>query len=126
MTTANVAVTEGSGKNVATYSFSEDATTKQLQRVALNEQDGTDIALSAKVGALTETAPASDTASSGINGRLQRVAQRITSLIALLPATLTGSGNLKVAVQEALPAGTAIIGQVLGASATISTGVTRA
>ena len=40
------------------------------------------------LGSLTETAPASDTASSGLNGRLQRIAQRITSLIALLPASL--------------------------------------
>lgn len=40
------------------------------------------------VGSVTETAPASDTASSGTNGRLQRVAQRLTSLIALLPASL--------------------------------------
>ena len=39
-------------------------------------------------GSLTETAPATDTASSGLNGRLQRVAQRITSLIALIPASL--------------------------------------
>ena len=65
-----------------------------------------------KVGALTETAPATDTASSGLNGRLQRIAQRITSLIALIPTALTGSGNFKVAVQEALPAGTANIGDV--------------
>lgn len=42
----------------------------------------------AKAGALAETAPASDTASSGLNGRLQRIAQRLTSLIALLPASL--------------------------------------
>src|SRR3954470_753044 len=42
-------------------------------------------------GALTETAPATDTASSGLNGRLQRVAQRLTSLIALLPAALGGT-----------------------------------
>lgn len=42
----------------------------------------------AQIGALTETAPATDTASSGLNGRLQRIAQRITSLIALLPASL--------------------------------------
>lgn len=41
-----------------------------------------------KTGALTETAPATDTASSGLNGRLQRVAQRLTSLIALVPASL--------------------------------------
>lgn len=40
------------------------------------------------VGALTETAPATDTDSSGLNGRLQRIAQRITSMIALLPASL--------------------------------------
>jgi hypothetical protein len=42
----------------------------------------------AQLGSLTETAPASDTASSGLNGRLQRIAQRITSLIALVPASL--------------------------------------
>lgn len=40
------------------------------------------------IGAVTETAPATDTASSGLNGRLQRIAQRITSLIALIPASL--------------------------------------
>lgn len=32
-------------------------------------------------GAVGETAPATDTASSGLNGRLQRIAQRLTSLI---------------------------------------------
>lgn len=42
----------------------------------------------ARAGDLTETAPASDTASSGLNGRLQRIAQRITSLIALIPTSL--------------------------------------
>lgn len=35
-----------------------------------------------KIGALTETAPANDTASSGLNGRLQRIAQNITTFIA--------------------------------------------
>lgn len=42
----------------------------------------------AQIGALTETAPATDVASSGLNGRLQRVAQRITSLISLFPAAI--------------------------------------
>ncbi len=32
-------------------------------------------------GSVTETAPASDTASSGVNGRLQRIAQNLTSLL---------------------------------------------
>lgn len=43
----------------------------------------------AQVGSLTETAPTTDTASSGLNGRLQRIAQRLTTL--LLPsATANG------------------------------------
>lgn len=48
-----------------------------------------------QTGAINETAPASDTASSGLNGRLQRIAQRISSLIALLPVALVG-GRLDV------------------------------
>ncbi len=54
-----------------------------------------------RIGTVTETAPASDTASSGLNGRLQRIAQRITSLIALLPAALgqtTKSASLPVTI----------------------------
>jgi len=52
------------------------------------------------LGALTETAPGTDTASSGVNGRLQRIAQRITSLIAQIPSTLgikTAANSLSVA-----------------------------
>lgn len=51
------------------------------------------------LGTLTETAPASDTASSGLNGRLQRIAQRLTSLIALFPSSLgrlTSENSLSV------------------------------
>lgn len=48
------------------------------------------------IGSKTETAPTTDTASSGLNGRLQRVAQRITSMIALLPSALGAGGGLKV------------------------------
>lgn len=36
---------------------------------------------STRIGDLTETAPGTDTASSGLNGRLQRIAQRLSSLI---------------------------------------------
>lgn len=72
------------------------------------------------VGAVGETAPASDTASSGLNGRLQRIAQRITSLIALVPAALSGSGNFKVAVNEAIAAGEAHVGQIGATTVVIS------
>lgn len=57
-----------------------------------------------EIGALTETAPANDTASSGLNGRLQRIAQRLTSLITALGTPFQAGG--------ALGAGSAIIGKV--------------
>lgn len=50
----------------------------------------------APIGPTNETAPTTDTANSGLNGRLQRIAQRLTSLIALLPTALGASGGLKV------------------------------
>ncbi len=56
----------------------------------------------AQIGSLTETAPATDTASSGLNGRMQRLAQRLTSLIALLPASLgTKAPGTSLSVQSA-------------------------
>ncbi len=49
-----------------------------------------------RLGDLTETAPANDTASSGLNGRLQRIAQRLTSLIALFS---NGAGTAAGAIR---------------------------
>lgn len=57
-------------------------------------------------GAVDETAPASDTASSGLNGRLQRIAQRLTSLIALLPGALGSNGGVKVDIVGGSASGT--------------------
>lgn len=54
----------------------------------------TEATLDARTGSLTETAPADDTASSGINGRLQRIAQRITSLIAALGSPFQAGGSI--------------------------------
>lgn len=47
-----------------------------------------------KTGSLTETAPGTDTASSGLNGRLQRIAQRITSLITALGSPFQAGGSI--------------------------------
>lgn len=61
------------------------------------------------IGAINETAPGTDTASSGLNGRLQRIAVRLTSLIALFPSSIgqkakTGSLSVTLASdQDALP-----------------------
>ncbi|CAN7310117.1 hypothetical protein LJR164_001642 [Phenylobacterium sp. LjRoot164] len=57
-----------------------------------DEADSAPVVLSTQdrglLGALTETAPTTDTASAGLNGRLQRLAQRATSLIALFPTSI--------------------------------------
>ncbi len=82
------------------------------QNSYLDQVEGYVDGLEGQLGIVTETAPGSDTASSGLNGRLQRIAQRLTSLIALLPGALTGNGGMKVGVVDALPAGSNVIGKV--------------
>lgn len=47
-----------------------------------------------KAGSLTEAAPASDTASSGLNGRLQRIAQRLTALITALGSPFQAGASI--------------------------------
>lgn len=54
----------------------------------------TGLAKDVSLGSLTEAAPATDTASSGLNGRLQRVAQRITSLITALGSPFQAGGSI--------------------------------
>lgn len=59
----------------------------------------TDDLLNTNLGGVTESAPGTDTASSGLNGRLQRIAQRLTALIAQIPTALgrtTMAGSLSV------------------------------
>jgi hypothetical protein len=66
-----------------TPALGQVAKTASLPVVLASDDD-----VQAKLGIITETAPVSDTASSGLNGRLQRIAQRLTSMIAQLPAAL--------------------------------------
>jgi hypothetical protein len=73
----------------------------KLTATSLSTTIATDDAV---LGALTETAPATDTASSGLNGRLQRIAQRLTSLVTALGTPFQAGG--------ALGAGSALIGKV--------------
>lgn len=65
------------------------------------------------IGAVNETAPASDTASSGLNGRMQRTAQNITAMSAKLPATL-GAKTTANSLSVTLPTdqGTLAVSQV--------------
>lgn len=80
------------------------------------------------IGAVNETAPATDTASSGLNGRLQRIAQRITSLITLFPTSLgqkTSADSLAVVpASDYIPPGSAVPTAVTVKSAWITAGLT--
>jgi hypothetical protein len=72
-----------------TFTGSTDAATQTTLATRLSESD-----FDTKTGSLTETAPATDTASSGLNGRLQRVAQRLTSLITALGSPFQAGGSI--------------------------------
>lgn len=133
---ADLIVKDGAGTTRTIKNFVCE-TTKLCNATVLIASDGTEIspATSAQAGSLTETAPASDTASSGLNGRLQRVAQRITSLIALISdgtdTAYGGSGTATLygyfkglynSINGPIPAGTAEVGFVKtadGSQATI-------
>lgn len=96
--------------NFSTSAAVTVADTSKLTAVAANALTASELAaMTLKVdddasqvllGDVVETAPPTDTASSGLNGRLQRIAQRLTSLIALLPTALV-NGRLSV---DATPA----------------------
>lgn len=83
-------------------------------------------AINTRVGIVTEAAPATDTASSGLNGRLQRVAQRLTSLIALVPAALgsaAAAASLAVTQSTEDVARAGIITETAPATDTASSGL---
>lgn len=76
---------------------------QQAKAASLPVTLASDDDLQGKIGALTESAPGTDTASSGLNGRLQRIAQRLTSLIALWYSQgSTTSGQVGPLVQGAV------------------------
>lgn len=81
----------------------------------------------ARVGIITETAPATDTASSGLNGRLQRIAQRLTSIIALLPTSLgakTSAASLSVVLaSDFVNSQASVVSTNNSSTATLNSGV---
>lgn len=105
---AGGAATIANGADVA-----EGATTDTAYSDVTGAANGTLIGVSkgqyvlqaTRLGSLTETAPATDTASSGLNGRLQRVAQNVTSGNAKLD-------TLHADLIAATPAGANVIGGV--------------
>lgn len=66
--------------------------TQQQVKTDLDTINTTTAAANVLIGSVTETAPTTDTASSGLNGRLQRIAQRLTT--ALTGIVLAAGTNL--------------------------------
>lgn len=62
------------------------------------------------LGSVTEAAPATDTASSGLNGRLQRIAQRVTALLS--STSLSDANRVPVSERDGL----AVSGSVTSAA----------
>ena len=77
-----------------------------------------------KIGSLTEAAPGTDTASSGLNGRLQRIAQRITSLITALGSPFQAGGSIGNTTFASTVADGANVNQGANADAAVVTDTT--
>lgn len=84
MATANIAVTEGSGKNVATNSITEDTITKQLSRNVLNNSSG------------VELGTATNPITTAISGSVLIQGSNSSIITAPLPASVSGVGNFNV------------------------------
>lgn len=73
------------------------------------------------LGTVTETAPGTDTASSGLNGRLQRIAQNLSTLNTTAGGAVAAGTNLigKVGVDQTTPGTTNNVAISFGAAAVV-------
>jgi hypothetical protein len=72
MATSRIQVTEGSGKNIATNSFSEDAVTKELQRIVPNDSSGAELGTSSNP-LTTKSATSATGTTSNVSGSASSV-----------------------------------------------------
>lgn len=103
----NISIKDGAGATVVLAS--KDVGAVQYPKRIAVDGTGAEVAVATSalqtangvlLGAVNETAPASDTASSGLNGRLQRIAQRLTSLIAGLMSSTSLSDSSRTPVDQ--------------------------
>ncbi len=79
-----------------------DGVGKYIETASGDGSSGTPFISSAgvNIGAKADSAASTDTGTFSLISLTKRLIQRITSLIALVPAALTGSGNFKVSLEE--------------------------
>lgn len=124
----NIDVTPGTGKTVAAddiggvlhqrvkISIGADGAATDLAPGQATGANSIPVVLSsddARIGATNETAPVTDTAASGINGRLQRIAQRLTAFFGT-----AGTPSTNVLSVQGIASGTPLTSGGLAAIAT--------
>lgn len=108
----NITVKDGAGvdKVIAT----QDIASVHHQKTIPVDIAGVPIDEGTKLGATNETPPSTDTGASGINGRLQRIAQRLS---ALFPGALGANGGLKIeGIASGVPVPVALISASIAAA----------
>jgi hypothetical protein len=131
MATSDFKITEGAGINIATNSFSEDAITKELQRVVLNDSAGTELTVDTSDVEITAALPAGTNAigklaaNSGVDigdvdvtsisagtNLIGKVGIDQVSANANEVVVKSGTVTAVTAITNALPAGTNAIGKL--------------
>jgi hypothetical protein len=107
MATSNVPVTGGSGYNIATRSFTEDAATKQIQRVEINTSAGVEAGTAASPFQVS-------LANTGANATAVKVDGSAVTQPVSVSSIAAGDNNIgNVDLASAIPAGTNAIGKLV-------------
>lgn len=127
-TTTNGTKLDTVNSNLVTVQGKQDSQTTQLTAINANTDD-----LEPRVGATNETAAATDTSTSGLNGLFKRLLQRMTTLIAFYSSNFgADSAGIRVNAQVGNSTGAASFGagatnaQTIRVSANASDGVGNA
>ncbi len=119
MATGSILIDEGTTTHVPTYTFTEDAVTKEVGRSALNNSSGVEIGTNANPLQIGDaggsiTVDGTITANIGTIGTLATAANQTTgnSSLSSIDGKITACNTGAVTISAALPAGTNNIGDV--------------
>lgn len=107
MATGDIKIDEGSTTNLPTYTYSEDAETKELPRSALNNSSGVEIGTAANpvvmsgvvngvVQAIVQNWPALTTISGNVGGTVNAIIQNALSITGVVTTSGTVGGTVNV------------------------------
>lgn len=113
MATMNVKDAAGSTTSVEKPNANGRAAASASRPVAISTEDKAALdAVGTALGAPADAAANADTGTFSLIAVAKRIVAKLTSVIALFPAALTGGGGMKVGLVDAIPAGTNAIGKL--------------